>query len=118
MDIKKLFKKLVHEHPDLFFINCERLELKNCRWIIAFPDDNDALVVHDLRGITTRSFDFDFIHDRTTLLYGEWENQYYNDEIEAEQVILASAIHYNEIYPQAVKEHYNKQVEQALNNLD
>lgn len=118
MDINKFFNKLVHNHPDLFYISAGRLGLKNCRWIIALPDDNDVLVVHDLRGITTKSFDFDFIKDSSILSYGEWQTQFYNDEAEAEQIILASAAHYNETYQQAAKEHYNKQIEQALNNLD
>lgn len=118
MDVNKLFNKLVHDHPDLFAINCDvRLELKNCIWIIAMLGDDDV-VVHDLRKITTEYFDFDRINNRMVLMYDYWETKCYSDEIEAEQVILASAIHYNEMYQQAAKEHYNKQVEQALNNLD
>ena len=118
MDITKLFNKLAHDHPELFCVNSGvRLELKNCMWIIAMSSDNDVLV-HDLRGITTESFKLDRIKDRIVLMYDHWQTRFYNDEIEAEQVILASAIHYNEIYPQAVKEHHNKQIEQALNNLD
>lgn len=116
MDIKKLFKKLIHDRPDLFYID-DYLAIKNCRWYIAIPA-GDSVLVHDLRGITPKSFNFDFIHDRITLSYGEWENQIYNNDVEAEQAILASAIHYNEMYFQMVKEQYNKQVEQTLNNLD
>ena len=116
MDTKKLFKKLVHDHPDIFYMVDCRLAIKTCPWVVAMPDDNDVLV-HDLRGITTNSFDFGNTN-KTGLLYGEWQTQFYNDEAEAEQVIFASATHYNKMYRLAAKEHHNKQIEQALNNLD